>query len=92
MIDMFDLTSESFEKAYKNDPVANNGNSPLTNAIMVPADSTQNNKIGGFYNGALMANEKQSLGYSTSNYVIPPTRVCGVENKKSVQFEVDCEG
>jgi pectin methylesterase-like acyl-CoA thioesterase/lysophospholipase L1-like esterase len=89
VIDMFDRTKESYEKAYKNDPAASNGSSPSAKEIMVPADSTHNNKIGGFYNGALMANEIQGLGYNISNYVIPPVRVGGVDNKNSVQFEVD---
>ncbi|WP_081798017.1 pectinesterase family protein [Neobacillus dielmonensis] len=89
VIDMFDLTKDSLEKAYKNDPAATNGSSPLAKAIMNPADSTHNNKIGGFYNGALLANEVRGLGYNISNYVIPPVRVGGVDNKNSVQFEVD---
>jgi pectate lyase/pectin methylesterase-like acyl-CoA thioesterase/lysophospholipase L1-like esterase len=89
VIDMFDLTKESFEKAYKNDPAATNGSSPSAKALMVPADSTHNNKIGGFYNGALIADEIQDLGYNISNYVIPPVRVGGVDGKNSVQFEVD---
>ncbi|MDQ0972352.1 pectin methylesterase-like acyl-CoA thioesterase/lysophospholipase L1-like esterase [Neobacillus niacini] len=89
VIDMFELTKESFEKAYKDDPAATNGSSPIAKAVMVPADSTHNNKIGGFYNGASIANEIQDLGYNISNYVIPPVRVGGVDGKNSVQFEVD---
>jgi lysophospholipase L1-like esterase len=91
VIDMFDLTKDSFEKAYKNDPAASNGSSPLARAIMITADSTHNNKIGGFYNGGLMAKEIQGLGYNISSYVIPPVRVGGVDSKNSVQFEVDSQ-
>ncbi|WP_404331623.1 pectinesterase family protein [Mesobacillus maritimus] len=89
VIDMFELTKDSFEKAYENDPAAVNGSSPSAKAVMNPADSTHNNKIGGFYNGALIAKEIQGLGYNISNYVIPPVRVGGVDGKNSVQFEVD---
>ncbi|WP_284645749.1 pectinesterase family protein [Paenibacillus silviterrae] len=89
VIDMFELTKASFEKAYKNDPAANNGSSPSAKAIMVPADSTHNNKIGGFYNGGFIAKEIKGLGFNISNYVIPPVRVGGVDSKNSVQFEVD---
>jgi len=87
VIDMFELTKDSYEKAYKNDPAATGTTSPIAKAIM-PVDSTHNNKIGGFYNGGLMAKEIQGLGYSISNYVVPPVRVGG-QNVKSVEFEVD---
>ncbi|WP_243735045.1 pectinesterase family protein [Paenibacillus turpanensis] len=89
VVDMFSLTRDAFEKAYKNDPAASNGSSPLAKAVMVAGDSTHNNKIGGFYNGGLLAKEIQGLGYNISNYVIPPIRVGGLDSKNSVQFVVD---
>lgn len=91
VIDMYGVTKASFEKAYKNDPAAGNGSSPSAKAIMVPADSTHNNKIGGFYNGGLISKEIKGLGYNISNYVIQPVRVGGVDNKSSIQFEVDSQ-
>jgi lysophospholipase L1-like esterase len=89
VIDMFEVTKVSYEKAYQNDPAASNGSSPSAKAIMNPGDSTHNNKIGGFYNGGLIAKEIQALGYNISNYVIPPVRVGGLDSKNSVAFEVD---
>ncbi len=91
VIDMFELTKASYENAYQNDPEASNGNSPSARAIMNPGDSTHNNKIGGFYNGGLLAQEVQELGYNISNYVIPPVRVGGVDSKNSITFEVDSQ-
>ncbi|MCY8308146.1 pectinesterase family protein [Bacillus vallismortis] len=89
VINMFDLTKESFEKAYKNDPAANNRVSPVARAIMNPADSTHNNKIGGFYNSGLLTKGIQDLGYNISSYVIPPVRVGAVDGKGGVLFEVN---
>jgi lysophospholipase L1-like esterase/pectin methylesterase-like acyl-CoA thioesterase/chitodextrinase len=89
VIDMFELTKASYEKAFKNDPAASGTNSPIAKAIM-PADSTHNNKIGGFYNGGLLVKEIKGLGYTISSYVIPPVRVGG-QNVKSVEFEVDSQ-
>jgi lysophospholipase L1-like esterase/pectin methylesterase-like acyl-CoA thioesterase/chitodextrinase len=90
VVDMFELTKASFEKAFQNDPAVSGTNSPLAKAVMSPADSTHNNKIGGFYDGGLVAKQIQSLGYNISNYVIPPVRVGG-QNSKSLEFEVDAQ-
>ncbi|MCY7822553.1 pectinesterase family protein [Bacillus spizizenii] len=89
VINMFDLTKDSYEKAYKNDPAASNGDSPVARAIMNLADSTHNNKIGGFYNGGLLAKEIQKLRFNISDYVIPPVKVGAVDSKNSIQFEVN---
>lgn len=91
VIDMFTLTKDSYEKAYKQDPAASASASPFAKAIMAAGDSTHNNKIGGFYNGGVLAKAIKERGYNISNYVIPPVRVGGVDSKNSVQFEVDAQ-
>ncbi|MDS0527902.1 rhamnogalacturonan acetylesterase [Clostridium sp. SHJSY1] len=89
VIDMFSDTKSCFETAYRNDPAAANGISPLAREIMDTNDLTHNNKIGGFYNSALIANEIQKLGYNISNYVIPPVNVNGINSKNNLVFKVD---
>jgi pectin methylesterase-like acyl-CoA thioesterase/lysophospholipase L1-like esterase len=89
VVDMFTLTKDSFEQAYKNDPTASNGVSNLAKAVMNTGDSTHNNKIGGLYDGALMAKEIQKLGYNISNNVILPTRIGGLDSYSNLLFEVD---
>jgi lysophospholipase L1-like esterase len=89
VIDMFSDTKSCFETAYRNDPTAINGISPLAQAIMATGDSTHNNKIGGFYNSALIAKEIQKLGYNISNYVIPPVSLDGLDSKNNLLFKVD---
>lgn len=89
VIDMFTDTKNYFEAAYKDDQAANNGSSPLAKAVMNISDATHNNKIGGFYNAALMAKEIQKLGYDISNYVIPPVKAGGIDSHNNILFEVD---
>lgn len=89
VIDMFTDTKNCFETAYKDDPSANSGSSPLAKAVMNVSDSTHNNKIGGFYNAALMATEIKKLGYNISGYVMPPVKAGGIDSHNNVLFEVD---
>jgi pectin methylesterase-like acyl-CoA thioesterase/lysophospholipase L1-like esterase len=89
VVDMFNYTKDSFEAAYKNDPAASNGSSPLAKAVMNTGDATHNNKIGGLYDGALMAKAIQNLGFNISNYVIKPARVGGLDSYNNLLFEVD---